>query len=57
MFSERKLDNIEREKERFFKKANTKNPDLGGAKKIDYGNQKKDYYNLENLGKFYKIQA
>lgn len=33
MFSERKLDNIEREKERFFKKANTKNPSLGGAKK------------------------
>lgn len=33
MFSERKLDNIEREKEVFFKKANTKNPSLGGAKK------------------------
>ena len=33
MFSERKLDNIEREKEIFFKKANTKNPSLGGAKK------------------------
>lgn len=33
MFSERKIDNIERELELFFKKANSKNPSLGGAKK------------------------
>ncbi|WP_302820450.1 MobA/MobL family protein [Fusobacterium ulcerans] len=33
MFSERKLDGIDRELNRFFKKANSKNPELGGAKK------------------------
>lgn len=33
MFSERKIDGIDRELERFFKKANSKNPELGGAKK------------------------
>lgn len=33
MFSERKIDGIDRELERFFKKANSKKPELGGAKK------------------------
>lgn len=33
MFSERKSDGIERERELFFKRANTKNPHLGGARK------------------------
>lgn len=33
MFSERKIDGIDRELNRFFKKANSKNPELGGAKK------------------------
>ncbi|MCS5420306.1 MULTISPECIES: MobA/MobL family protein [Psychrilyobacter] len=33
MFCERKFDGIEREKETFFKRANTKNPEKGGAKK------------------------
>lgn len=33
MFCERKFDGIEREKEIFFKRANTKNPEKGGAKK------------------------
>lgn len=33
MFSERKLDGIEREKNIFFKKSNSKNPHLGGNKK------------------------
>lgn len=33
MFSERKIDNIERDLEQFFKKANSKNPSSGGAKK------------------------
>lgn len=33
MFSERMLDGIERDPEQFFKRANSKNPELGGAKK------------------------
>lgn len=33
MFCERKFDGIERKKELFFKRANTKNPEKGGAKK------------------------
>lgn len=33
MFSERKIDGIGRELNRFFKKANSKKPELGGAKK------------------------
>ncbi|WP_028857154.1 MobA/MobL family protein [Psychrilyobacter atlanticus] len=33
MFCERKFDGIEREKEIFFKRANTKSPEKGGAKK------------------------
>lgn len=33
MFSERKIDGIDRELNRFFKKANSKKPELGGAKK------------------------
>lgn len=33
MFSERKLDGIEREKEQFFKRANITEPEKGGAKK------------------------
>lgn len=33
MFSERKLDGIKRERENFFKRANTENPEKGGAKK------------------------
>ena len=33
MFSERRLDGISRSKEQFFKRANSKNPELGGTKK------------------------
>ena len=33
MFSERKIDGIDRQLNRFFKKANSKKPELGGAKK------------------------
>ncbi|MGL5754445.1 MULTISPECIES: MobA/MobL family protein, partial [Bacteria] len=33
MFSEREIDNILRTKEQFFKRANSKKPELGGAKK------------------------
>lgn len=33
IFCERELDGIERKEDKFFKKANTKNPSLGGAKK------------------------
>ncbi len=34
MYSERQLDGIERTKERFFKRANSKNPEKGGVKKV-----------------------
>ena len=33
MFSERELDGIDRELSQFFKRANSKNPEKGGAKK------------------------
>lgn len=37
MFSERELDGIERSRELFFKRANTKNPERGGCKKANTG--------------------
>ena len=37
MFSERELDGIERSRETFFKRANTKNPEKGGCKKANTG--------------------
>lgn len=40
MFSERKLDGIERSEEDFFKRYNPKNPELGGAKKDPEWNKK-----------------
>lgn len=41
MFCDRKLDGIERDKEKFFKRYNPKDPELGGAKK-DENIKKKD---------------
>lgn len=37
MFSERELDGIERSREQFFKRANKKNPELGGCVKANTG--------------------
>lgn len=37
MFSERKLDGIDRDREQFFKRYNAKNPEKGGAKKDNTG--------------------
>ena len=37
MFSERKLDGVERDPEQFFKRYNAKNPEKGGAKKDNTG--------------------
>ncbi|NCC94955.1 MAG: mobilization protein, partial [Opitutae bacterium] len=37
MFSERELDGIERSRELFFKRANTKNPERGGCRKANTG--------------------
>ena len=54
MFSERKLDGIDRELNRFFKRANSKKPELGGAKK-DREWQKKE--RLLGLRKSWEIQA
>lgn len=54
MFSERKIDNIERDLEQFFKKANSKNPSSGGAKK-DREWQKKE--RLLALRKSWEVEA
>lgn len=54
MFSERKIDGIDRELNRFFKKANSKNPELGGAKK-DREWKKKE--RLLGLRKSWEIEA
>ena len=54
MFSERKIDGIERELNRFFKRANSKKPELGGAKK-DREWQKKE--RLLGLRKSWEIVA
>ncbi|MHD0319068.1 MobA/MobL family protein [Fusobacterium sp. THCT1E2] len=54
MFSERKIDGIDRELNRFFKKANSKNPELGGAKK-DRAWKKKE--RLLGLRKSWEIEA
>lgn len=43
MFSERELDGIDRELSQFFKRANSKNPEKGGAKKIGNGKKNQDY--------------
>jgi len=40
IFSERHNDKIERTAEQFFKRANSKNPELGGAKKSTHANSK-----------------
>lgn len=40
IFSERHNDGIERSEEQFFKRANSKNPERGGAKKSEYAHQK-----------------
>ena len=48
IFNERKLDGIERTKELFFKRANSKNPELGGTKKIDWS-KKKQLYDIREL--------
>ncbi|MBN4842137.1 MobA/MobL family protein, partial [Citrobacter braakii] len=37
MFSERLNDGIERDPQPYFKRANTKNPERGGAKKVRFG--------------------
>lgn len=37
MFSERLNDGIERDPQQYFKRANTKNPERGGAKKVRFG--------------------
>lgn len=42
MICERELDNIERNREQFFKRYNSKNPSKGGAKKINTGMDKKE---------------
>ena len=50
MFYERELDGIERKEECFFKKANSKNPSLGGAKKnVEWKQYKKLYYIRQTL--------
>lgn len=41
MFSERKLDGIDRDPEQFFKRYNAKNPEKGGAKKDNTGKDRK----------------
>lgn len=46
MFNERKIDGIERDEELFFKRANTKNPKLGGAKKSTEFNPKEKLLEL-----------
>jgi len=46
MFSERIYDGIERDPQQYFKRANTKNPEWGGAKKVRFGEtptERKDY--------------
>lgn len=46
MFSERLHDGIERDPQQYFKRANTKNPERGGAKKVRFGEtptERKDY--------------
>ncbi|RRD40377.1 hypothetical protein EII29_02545 [Leptotrichia sp. OH3620_COT-345] len=51
MFCDRKLDGIERKKEKFFKRYNSEKPELGGAKK-DEGLKKKKFLKcLEKVGK------
>lgn len=50
MFYERELDGIERKEEYFFKKANSKNPSSGGAKRNrDWQKYKKLYYIRQTL--------
>ena len=46
MFSERSLDGIERDKEKYFKRANSKNISKGGAKKNEYFKQKEALINF-----------
>lgn len=46
MFCERKLDGIERDQKLFFKRANSRNPSLGGAKKDKQWKQKKKLIEL-----------
>jgi len=43
MFSERELDGIDRDLSQYFKRANSKNPEKGGAKKIGNGKKNQDY--------------
>lgn len=46
MFSERLNDSIDRDPQQYFKRANTKNPERGGAKKVRFGEtptERKDY--------------
>lgn len=46
MFSERELDDILRTKEQFFKRANSKKPELGGAKKDNIWRKKEQLLSL-----------
>lgn len=43
MFTSRTLDGIERESELFFKRANTKNPERGGCKKIEVSERGREW--------------
>lgn len=46
MFNERKIDGIERDKKQFFKRADSKNPHLGGTKKSTEFNKKEKLLEL-----------
>lgn len=46
IFSERNIDGIERAADQFFKRANSKNPELGGAKKSEHANKREFVQNV-----------
>ncbi|MEG2487030.1 MAG: MobA/MobL family protein [Cetobacterium sp.] len=57
MFSERELDNILRTKEQFFRRANSKKPELGGAKKNDIWIKKELLLNIRKSWEVLSNQA
>ena len=57
MFSERELDDILRTKEQFFKRANSVNPELGGAKKNRIWHKKEKLYEIRKSWEILSNQA
>lgn len=57
MFSERELDDILRTKEQFFKRANSVNPELGGAKKNRIWHKKEKLYEIRKSWEILANQA